>query len=188
MLERGAASYLAPARLAAWDNIADFRKPLIAAVNGYALGGGAELMMLCDIALAASSARIGLPEVKVGVIPGDGGTQRLPRLMSRSNAMKLILTGDMVDAAEALRLGWVSAVAAPEALAAEALALAETIAARPPLAVAAAKAAVKRDAELPLTEGLRLEQQASAALFPTHDRLEGMRAFTEKRPPVFTGT
>lgn len=187
MLERGLASYLDPRRLAAWDAIAAFPKPLIAAVNGYALGGGAELMMLCDIAIASTTARIGLPEVKVGVLPGDGGTQRLPRLVGKSNAMRLILTGEMVSAEEAVGLGWVSSACPPGQLLAEALALARLIAARPPRSVEAAKAAVQAAAELPLQQGLARERELVTAIFATEDRTEGMRAFLEKRPPDFKG-
>jgi enoyl-CoA hydratase len=187
MLERGAESYSDPARLAAWRVVEAFEKPIIAAVNGYALGGGCELMMLCDVIVAAAGAKIGQPEVKVGAFPGDGGTQRLPRIVGRSNAMKLILTGDLISAAEAKAINLVSDVVPDADLQEYAEALATTIASRPPLALRAAKRLVQLALERPLSEGLCAEHDATIEIFATDDREEGQRAFLEKRRPNFRG-
>ncbi len=165
----------------------DCEKPLIAAINGLALGGGLELALACDIRLAAPQARFGLPEAKVGTIPGAGGTQRLPRSIGRSDAMLMLLTGDMIDAPEALRLGLISRIVPAPDLLAEAQALAARIAANAPLSVRAVKRLVRSGSELPLPEALRLERLVWGMLRDTEDRAEGRRAFAEKRPPVFTG-
>lgn len=162
-------------------------QPLIAAINGWALGGGLELALACDIRVASADARLGLTETALGIIPGGGGTQRLPRLVGRGKALELILTGTRIDAAEALRIGLVERVVpAGEALPA-ATALARDLAARAPLAVRYAKEAVVKGLELPLADGLRLENDLSTLLRTTEDRLEGARAFLEKRPPRWTG-
>jgi len=162
-------------------------QPLIAAINGYALGGGLELALACDIRVAAADARLGLTETALGIIPGGGGTQRLPRLVGRGKALELILTGARIDAAEALRIGLVERVVpAGEALAA-ATGLARGLAARAPLALRYAKEAVVKGLELPLADGLRLENDLSTLLRTTEDRVEGARAFLEKRPPRWTG-
>ncbi len=182
-----------PERLAAeghftaWDRIAAIGLPIIAAVRGYALGGGCELAMSCDMIVAGDDARFGQPEIKIGVMPGAGGTQRLTRAVGTALAMELILTGRLLDAAEAKSAGLVtSVVPAAEAVTA-ALALGDTIASMPPLAVRAAKQAVLAAAERPLSDGLRDERAAFFALFGTADQREGMRAFMDKRSPIWTG-
>lgn len=162
-------------------------KPFIAAVNGLALGGGLELALACDIRIAAAGARFGLPEVKVGTIPGAGGTQRLPRMIGSSDAMLMLLSGDMIDAVEALRLGLVSRVVPPDALLGEAQALAGRIAANAPLSVRAVKRLVRGGSQIPLDEALRLERLVWGMLRDTEDRREGRRAFAEKRKPNFVG-
>jgi len=187
MLDRGAESYLDPKRLAAWNAIENFPKPIVAAINGYALGGGCELLMLCDVLVASETAKFGQPEIKIGVLPGDGGTQRLPRIVGQSNAMKMILTGEMITADEACRIGLVSDVVSPDELMKCALEIAHQIAARPPKSVRAAKKAVRLARQLPLHEGLDAERDAVTKIFETEDRKEGMRAFLEKRLPKFSG-
>jgi enoyl-CoA hydratase len=170
-----------------WDRIAECRKPLIAAVAGYALGGGCEVAMMCDLILAADTARFGQPEITLGTIPGAGGTQRLTRLIGRSKAMELCLTGRLIDAAEAERIGLVSRVVPAVDLVEEALKAAERIASFPPTAVMMVKEAIKSAEETPLSEGLRLERRLFHALFSTEDQKEGMAAFLEKRAPNFRG-
>lgn len=162
-------------------------KPLICAINGYALGGGLELALACDIRIAAPHARFGLPEVKVGTIPGAGGTQRLPRTVGGSDAMLMLLTGDMIDAAEALRLGLISRIVPAGELVAEAQSLARRIAANAPLSVRAIKRLVRDGRALPLEEAMRLERLAWGLLRDTEDRMEGRRAFQEKRAPNYVG-
>lgn len=162
-------------------------KPIICAVNGYALGGGLELALACDIRIAADHARFGLPEVRVGTIPGDGGTQRLPRTIGASDAMLLLLTGDHIDAAEALRLGLVSRVAPSTKLREEAEAIAGRIAANAPLSVRAIKRLVKQGAGLPLDAAIAQERLTWGVLRDTEDRIEGRRAFQQKRKPVYKG-
>ncbi len=174
-------------RFEAWDRIAAVGVPLVAAVRGYALGGGCELAMLCDCIVAGTDARFGQPEIKLGIIPGAGGTQRLPRAIGKAKASELILTGRQIDAAEAERIGLVTAVVPPEEVVPRALELAARIAAGPRLAVRAAKAAIARAFELPLGAGLDFERRAFYLLFATEDRREGMAAFLEKRPPTFRG-
>ncbi|HXF87367.1 MAG TPA: enoyl-CoA hydratase [Xanthobacteraceae bacterium] len=170
---------------AAWDRAAHARKPIIAAVAGYALGGGCELAMHCDLIIAADTAKFGQPEIKLGVIPGIGGTQRLTRAVGKSKAMDLILTGRMMDAAEAERAGLVARVVPAAQLMDEALKIAETIAAMSLPSVLAAKEAVNRAFETPLAEGIRFERRIFHSLFATEDQKEGMAAFIEKRPPKF---
>jgi len=162
-------------------------KPLIAAINGLALGGGLECALACDIRIAARGARLGQPEVGLGIIPGWGGTQRLPRLIAGSRAMELILTGDPFDAETALAVGLVSAVTEPEELIAKARALAARIARNGPLAVRAAKEAALRGLEAPLSEGLFIEQQLFDRLAYTEDVREGLAAFGERRAANFRG-
>jgi E-phenylitaconyl-CoA hydratase len=162
-------------------------KPVICAINGYALGGGLELALACDIRLAAPHARLGLPEVKVGTMPGAGGTQRLPRMVGASDAMLMLLTGDWIDAAEALRLGLVSRIVPADTLLEEARALAARIAANAPLSVRAIKRVVRDGQALPLGEAIRLERLAWGLLRDTEDRMEGRRAFGEKRAPNYVG-
>jgi len=170
-----------------WDRIDRIRKPVIAAVRGVALGGGCELAMACDLIVAGESAQFGQPEIKLGVMPGAGGTQRLTRAIGRAKAMELILTGRSIGAREAEGLGLVTAVVPDEATIQAALELGARIAAMPPVAVAAAKAAVRRAEEVPLSEGLRWERQTFFLLFATEDQTEGMAAFVEKRPPKWNG-
>lgn len=170
----------------AWARFADVRTPVIAAVSGYALGGGCELAMMCDIILAADTARFGQPEVNLGVIPGMGGTQRLIRAVGYYKAAELILTGRVMDAAEAERAGLVSRVVPASDLLDDAQRTAETIASKSLPSVFAAKAALDAAMESPLAEGLRLERHVFAALFDTADQKEGMAAFREKREPRFT--
>ncbi|MCG7415288.1 enoyl-CoA hydratase [Microbacterium aurum] len=169
----------------AWARFADVRTPVIAAVSGYALGGGCELAMMCDIILAADTARFGQPEVNLGVIPGMGGTQRLIRAVGYYKAAELILTGRMMDAAEAERAGLVSRVVPASDLLDDAQRTAETIASKSLPSVFAAKAALDAALETSLAEGLRLERHVFAALFDTADQKEGMAAFREKREPRF---
>ncbi len=174
-------------RFEAWDRLAAVGVPLVAAVRGYALGGGCELAMLCDCIVAGDDARFGQPEIKLGIIPGAGGTQRLPRAIGKAKATELILTGRQIDAAEAERIGLVTCVVPAEETVERALDLAGRIAAGPRLAVRAAKAAIARAFELPLRAGLDFERRAFYLLFATEDRREGMAAFLEKRPPTFQG-
>lgn len=168
-----------------WNTFAAVRTPVIAAVSGYALGGGCELAMMCDIILAADSAKFGQPEINLGVIPGMGGTQRLIRAVGYYKAAELVLSGRIMDAAEAERSGLVSRVVPSADLLAEASALAESIAAKSLPSVYAAKAALDTAMETTLAEGLAHEKAAFAALFDTADQKEGMSAFREKRPPEF---
>jgi enoyl-CoA hydratase len=169
-----------------WTAFAAVRTPVIAAVSGYALGGGCELAMMCDLILAADTAKFGQPEINLGVIPGMGGSQRLIRAVGYYKAADLILTGRMMDAAEAERAGLVSRVVPASGLLDEAAAVAEAIAAKSLPSVYAAKAALDTAMETPLAEGLRFERHVFAALFDTHDQKEGMAAFREKRSPDFT--
>lgn len=170
------------------DRIECLGKPVVAAVNGFALGGGCELAMACAIRIAADSARFGQPEVRLGLMPGFGGTQRLPRLVGRGRALDLILRGGTIDAAEALRIGLVTRVVPAAALGSEARALAAEIASNAPLAVARAMEAVHRGLDATLAEGLAIEASLFGSTFGTADMREGTRAFLEKRAPGFTGT
>jgi enoyl-CoA hydratase len=169
-----------------WDAVARARKPVVAAVAGFALGGGCELAMQCDLIIAADTAKFGQPEIKLGIIPGIGGTQRLPRALGKAKAMDLILTGRMMDAAEAERAGLVARVVPAASLMEEAHKVAETIASMSLPALLAAKEAVNRAFESPLAEGFRFERRVFATLFATADQKEGMAAFVEKRPAKFT--
>jgi enoyl-CoA hydratase len=171
---------------ATWDRLAHARKPVIAAVAGFALGGGCELAMQCDIIIAADTAKFGQPEIKLGIIPGIGGTQRLTRAVGKAKAMDLILTGRMMDAAEAERSGLAARVVPAADLLAEAMKTAETIAAMSLPSVMAAKEAVNRAFEISLAEGVAFERRVFHALFATEDQKEGMAAFVEKRPAKFT--
>ena len=162
-------------------------KPIIAAINGFALGGGLELAMACDIRLASETARLGQPEVGLGISPGYGGTQRLPRLVGKGMAKLLIFTGDMVDAQEALRIGLVQRVVPQGDLLAEAKALAGKLATQPPLTLAACKEAINRGLEVDLERGLSIESLEFGILRSTEDYREGTSAFLEKRKPVFKG-
>ena len=168
-----------------WENVAKTRKPVIAAVAGFALGGGCELAMMCDIILAADTAKFGQPEIKLGVIPGAGGTQRLTRFVGKSKAMEMCLTGRMMDAAEAERAGLVSRIVPAASLVEEAIKTAQAIASMSAAAVYAAKESVNRAYETTMWEGIRFERRIFHSLFATHDQKEGMKAFVEKRPAAF---
>ena len=168
-----------------WETIRQIRKPVIAAVSGFALGGGCELAMMCDFIIAADNARFGQPEIKIGVIPGAGGTQRLPRAVGKSKAMDMALTARMMDATEAERAGLVSRIVPYEKLAEEALGAALTIASFSQIAVMAAKESVNRAFEGGLTDGVMFERRLFHALFATADQKEGMDAFLTKRTPDF---
>jgi enoyl-CoA hydratase len=187
MLERGVASYADPERLACWRAIEGFSKPIIAAVNGYALGGGLELALLCDIIIASQAAQFATPEIKIGSFPGDGGTQRLPRLVGKSFAMQMVLTGDMVDATLAERKGLVSEVVAADSLLPRALEIAAAIAAKSVAITPYAKKAVQAAFETELQSGLEIEHRLTIEAFGKEDRIEGLRAFAEKRAPAFRG-
>ena len=168
-----------------WETLRRVRKPVIAAVAGYALGGGCELAMMCDFIIAAENAKFGQPEIKLGVIPGAGGTQRLPRAVSKAKAMDLVLTARMMDAAEAERAGLVSRVVAPERLLDEALEAATIIAGMSLPSVIMAKECVNRAYESSLQEGILFERRVFHSCFATEDQKEGMAAFVEKRKPDF---
>jgi enoyl-CoA hydratase len=170
-----------------FEVLADHPKPTIAAINGYALGGGCELALACDLRIAARSARLGQPEVALGLLPGGGGTQRLPRLVGLGRALRMILTGDLLDAEEAARIGLVDEVVDDDALAGRARAVANRIAAHSPVAVKLIKQAVRAAAELPLSAGLALERELFITAFASEDRAEGVAAFLEKRTPAFRG-
>jgi len=169
-----------------WSCLAQARKPVVAAVAGFALGGGCELMLQCDVIIAADNAKFGQPEIKLGTIPGLGGTQRLTRAIGKAKAMELILTGRMMDAREAEAAGLVTRVVSLDQLDEEAMKVAGAIAGMSLPALMLAKESVNRSFESSLAEGLLSERRALHALFATHDQKEGMRAFIEKRPPNFT--
>ena len=168
-----------------WEQIRGIRKPVIAAVSGFALGGGCELAMMCDFIIAADNARFGQPEIKLGIIPGAGGTQRLPRAVGKSKAMDLALTGRMMDAVEAERSGLVSRVVAVDKLMDEAMAAALMICSYGQIAVMAAKESVNRSFEGTLSDGVMFERRMFHSMFATEDQKEGMDAFVNKRPAVF---
>ncbi|XP_071107446.1 enoyl-CoA hydratase, mitochondrial-like isoform X2 [Haliotis cracherodii] len=168
------------------DSIANLRKPILAAVNGYALGGGCEVAMMCDIIYAGEKAKFGQPEITLGTIPGAGGTQRLIRAIGKSKAMEMVLTGNMMSAQEAEQAGLVSKVFPPDQLVAEAVKTAEKISGFSKIIVGMCKEAVNAANEMTLREGLHFEKRIFHASFATNDRKEGMSAFVEKRPPNFT--
>jgi enoyl-CoA hydratase len=170
-----------------WDRVAQIKKPIIAAVTGHVLGGGLELAMACDLIVASETAKIGHPEIKVGLIPGAGGTQRLTHNIGRYRTMEMILTGDSITAKEAQMIGLISRVTSPEACLEEAIALAKVIAERPPIAVQRAKKAVLEAEEQHLSAGIQRERRSFLQLFATEDTREGIRAFLKKRRPRFVG-
>lgn len=178
--------YLRP-QLSRWERLRKIRKPLIAAVSGFALGGGNELAMICDLIVAAETARFGQPEINLGIIPGAGGTQRLARAIGKARAMELVLTGRMMTADEAFAAGLITKVVPSEMFLIEAIRLAQEIAAKPPLAVQLAKDAVLKAFDTTLETGLEYERRSFNLLFATEDRREGMTAFLEKRAPAFKG-
>ncbi len=171
--------------IATWDRVASRRKPIVAAVAGFALGGGCELAMMCDIIIAADSARFGQPEIKLGVMPGSGGTQRLTRIVGKAKAMEMCLTGRMMNADEAERSGLVARIVPAADLLAEAMKTAETIASMSLPIVMMTKESVNRAYETTLAEGIRFERRVFHAMFATADQTEGMSAFVEKRQPKF---
>lgn len=170
-----------------WDAIRKTKKPIIAAVSGFALGGGCELAMLCDMIIASESAQFGQPEIKIGVMPGAGGTQRLTRAVGKVNAMEMVLTGKFISAEKALQLGLVNRVVPVEYYLKEAITLAKEIAELSPLAVRLAKESVNKAFDSTLSEGLEFERKNFYMLFASHDQKEGMSAFVEKRKAEFTG-
>ena len=173
--------------IGSWEQITRVRKPIIAAVAGFALGGGCELAMMCDFIIAADTAKFGQPEIKLGVMPGIGGTQRLTRFVGKSKAMEMCLTGRMMDATEAERSGLVSRIVPAAQLLEEALKAAKTIAALSLPVVMMTKETVNRAYETTLTEGIRFERRVFHSMFALDDKKEGMSAFAEKRPPAFKG-
>jgi enoyl-CoA hydratase len=172
---------------ATWDRIRRIKKPLVAAVSGFALGGGCELAMMCDIIIASETAKFGQPEINMGVMPGAGGTQRLARTVGKHKAMEIVLTGEMFDAREAMRIGLVNRIVPTELYLAEAKKLAAIIASKPPVAVRLAKQSVLKSFEMPLEDGLEFERKNFYMLFSSEDQKEGMRAFLEKRKPQWKG-
>jgi enoyl-CoA hydratase/carnithine racemase len=170
-----------------WRRLAAIKTPMIAAVSGYALGGGCELALACDMIVAAEGAQFGQPEINLGIIPGGGGTQRLARVLGKQRAMECVLTGERFDAETAARLGLVNEVAGREDWLDEAMALARTVAAQPPIAARLAKQAVIAAEETALSAGLETERRLYELAMATEDRVEGMRAFVEKREPRFEG-
>jgi len=174
-------------RFELWDRIRKISKPIIAAVSGYCLGGGNELAMNCDLIIASETATFGQPEVNVGIIPGAGGTQRLPRVVGKYKAMEMILTGKSISADEAYRIGLVNHVVPPESLMEEAKKIATDIASKPPISIRSAKEAILRAQDTTLEVGLEFERKAFYMLFATEDGKEGMKAFLEKRKPTFKG-
>lgn len=171
--------------LGGWDYVAATRKPVIAAVSGFALGGGCELAMMCDFIIASETAKFGQPEITLGIIPGMGGSQRLTRAVGKAKAMDLVLTGRMMDAAEAERAGLVARIVPVASLLEEAIEAAARIASLSRASVIMAKESVNRSFEVPLAEGLRFERRLFQSLFATQDQKEGMAAFVEKRKPAF---
>lgn len=187
MVDAGAVDVLDDDNFARWARFKAIHKPVIAAVSGYALGGGCELALMCDLVVASETAQFGQPEVKIGIIPGAGGTQRWARSAGKVRAMEAVLTGEPVRAVDAERIGLVNRVVPAGAQVDEALRLANLIAARPPLAVRLGKEAVNQAMEVPLSAGLEFERKLFYLLFASDDKREGMRAFLEKRPGRFTG-
>ena len=187
MVERGAAEMMLRRTHLHWQVISDCPKPIIAAVNGYALGGGCELAMHCDIIIAGENASFGQPEIRVGIMPGAGGTQRLTRAIGKFQAMKLLLTGKSISGREAYAMGLASEVVADDHVQQAALDMAISIAGMPPLAVMQIKEVVRGGQDVPLETALMLERKAFQLLFDTDDQKEGMRAFLEKRKPQYVG-
>jgi enoyl-CoA hydratase len=187
MADRGPVEQLQRDQTGRWLSLAGFTKPLVAAVNGYALGGGCEVMLMCDLIVAGESARLGQPEINLGIIPGAGGTQRWPRTAGKYVAMEVMLSGAPITADRAYQLGIVNKVVPSEMTIEVAKRLARQLAEKPPLAVRMAKEAVLKAYEAPLTEGLAAERKSFYFLFASDDQKEGMRAFLEKRKAVFKG-
>ena len=187
MAGKGAIDMLLVDQFSTWDQIRKTKKPMIAAVSGFALGGGCELVMHCDMVVASETAQFGQPEIKIGVMPGAGGTQRLPRAVGKVKAMEMVLTGEFIDAEEALRIGLINKIVPVELYLSEALKMAQKIATMSPLAVQLAKESVLKAFEQPLQEALFFERKNFYMLFATEDQKEGMNAFVEKRQATFKG-
>ncbi|HEU0053784.1 MAG TPA: enoyl-CoA hydratase-related protein [Longimicrobium sp.] len=170
-----------------FDEVAAYPKPVIAMINGFCLGGGCELALACDVRVAADTAKLGQPEINLGIIPGGGGTQRLPRVVGTGQAMRLVLSGELVDAAEALRIGLVDVVHPAAELRERTLEFARKMAEKSPVALRMAKSAVRAAAEMPLAAGLQYETELFVTCFASDDKREGVAAFLEKRPANFTG-
>jgi enoyl-CoA hydratase len=187
MAERSAIEMYERDQFATWERIKRTKKPIVAAVSGWALGGGCELMMLCDVIIASETARIGQPEINIGVMPGAGGTQRLTRSVGKALAMDMVLSGRFLSAREAMAVGLVSRVVPPEHFFTEALRVAREMASKGPIALRLAKESVLKAFETTLSEGLEYERKLFYTLFATEDQKEGMRAFVEKRKPEFKG-
>ena len=187
MMDRTAIDMLQIDQFSTWDEIKKTKKPLIAAVSGFALGGGCELAMICDMIVASETAQFGQPEIRLGVMPGAGGTQRLTRAIGKAKAMEMVLTGSFMSAQEALEVGLVNAVVPVELYLQEAVKLATKIAEMSPVAVRMAKESINRAFETHLEEGLHFERKNFYLLFASEDQKEGMKAFSEKRKPKFKG-
>lgn len=187
MSGKGAVDMLKIDQFSTWDQIKRTKKPIIAAVSGFALGGGCELVMHCDMVIASETAQFGQPEIKIGVMPGAGGTQRLPRAVGKALAMEMVLTGNFISAEQAMQAGLINRVVPVEVYLQEAVKLAKDIAERSPIAVQMAKESVLKSFESNLTEGLYFERKNFYMLFATEDQKEGMAAFVEKRKPDFKG-
>ncbi|MEC5146278.1 enoyl-CoA hydratase-related protein [Chitinophaga sp. 212800010-3] len=187
MAEQSAIDMYHTDQFSTWDTVKKTKKPVIAAVSGFALGGGCELAMLCDMIVASETARFGQPEIKLGIMPGAGGTQRLTRAVGKALAMEMVLTGRLITAAEALQAGLINRVVPPELFLSEAIKLAADTAAMSPIALKMAKEAVLKAFETSLEEGLYFERKNFYLLFASEDQKEGMKAFMEKRTPVFKG-
>lgn len=187
MSGKNAVDMLTSAQITRWEAIRQFSKPLVGALSGWTLGGGLELAMCCDLLIASETCRLGQPEIRIGVMPGAGGTQRLTRAIGKVRAMEMVLTGNPITAKEAAALGLVNRVVPVEAYLEEALGLAAAIAAGPPVAVRLAKESVLFSLDSTLEDGLKFERKLFTLLFSTDDQKEGMAAFLEKRPPRFQG-
>lgn len=188
MADASAMEMLKRDQFARWDRIRKIKKPIIAAVSGFALGGGCELVMTCDMVVASETAKFGQPEINIGVMPGAGGTQRLTRAVGKAKAMEMVLTGRMISADEALRWGLINKVVPVESYLEEAKAWAREIASKPPVAVRLAKESVLKAFDTTIEAGLEFERKNFYLLFSSEDQKEGMKAFTEKRKPEWKGT
>jgi len=187
MAARDLVGILEDPRVAHWERIARFTKPIIAAVNGFALGGGCELAMHADILIAGENARFGQPEINLGIMPGSGGTQRLTRKVGEALAMHMTLTGEQIDATRALQAGLISEICQPELTVERAIEIGKTIARKAPIAIRLTKESVRKANDISLSDGLRFERHAFTLLAGTADRQEGLDAFREKRAPRFKG-
>ena len=188
MATASSAEMLKRNQFAIWEQIKNIKKPIVAAVSGFALGGGCELMMHCDIIIASENALFGQPEINLGIIPGAGGTQRFTRAVGKATSMDVVLSGRLLSAKEALNFGLISRIVPKEHWFESALMVAKLVASKGPIALCSAKASILNAEELPLSESLVEERKLFYALFDTNDQTEGMIAFAEKRPPNFTGT